>query len=227
MSTWKTRHRDRAHRRKNPIWTLLKCCTTFDHDSRTSRSFTSAYIPPNQQSQQRRVGNSRPSVVTLNTTGPHHPRQNEFNPAFIFDPTLRKSRISEWGIAGVGIEPPGYPGTILKRSKSLWNVGMDDYWTQAPPSRPVSMGYVNHALTLADNTCDTTNSVNINRTGGKRWNGRLGGRRAASMDGLNHFYRYYNQNIMGSRHLGSDWSMTSVDYSGDEDCNYGRSVENL
>jgi len=230
-------HRNRTRRRKNPMWSLLTCCMTFDRDSRTSQSFTSHvnYIPPNQQSQQRRVGSFRPSLTTLNTEHyPHngqksHPTQ--FNTALMFDPMLRKSRISEWGIAGVGIEPPGFPGTYLQRTKSLWNVkNEDDYWTRAPPSRPVSMGYVNRAL--QDNSHEVSQSRNGGLTTqvvdtGKRRMVRMGGRRAASMDGLN-FNRCYNQNIMANQ-LTPDWSKSSLESGGeDEEYHYyGRRGEPL
>jgi len=72
--------------------------------------------------------------------------KSEFNPALLFDPAYRKSRISELGIAGIGLEPPGQPPctSALTRTRSLWNVTNDDYWSRPPPSRPVSLGYVNH-----------------------------------------------------------------------------------
>ncbi|OXA44003.1 hypothetical protein Fcan01_21154 [Folsomia candida] len=76
--------------------------------------------------------------------------KSEFNPASLFDPASRKQRISELGIAGIGLEPPGQIPLHSNgpRSRSLWNVSNEDYWSRPPPSRPVSMGYVNYAHQL-------------------------------------------------------------------------------
>ncbi|ODM92336.1 hypothetical protein Ocin01_14348 [Orchesella cincta] len=208
--------------------------------------------------------------------------KSEFNPALLFDPAYRKSRISELGIAGIGLEPPGQIpiGTFnrMNRSRSLWNVSNEDYWNRPPPSRPVSMGYVNHIHQLdqlnAHKDCchsvnnnsnatmnlnkqmilkgfggcsqgyrnpihgSTTSIATSNHPGGgtmhesvcggilrdpdHRRNWLATGRRAQSVDGLNHFFhRYYGRNIaahhnlhpggiLSSDHHSQDWSKSSL-----------------
>ncbi|CAL8079027.1 unnamed protein product [Orchesella dallaii] len=207
--------------------------------------------------------------------------KSEFNPALLFDPAYRKSRISELGIAGIGLEPPGQIpiGTFnrMNRSRSLWNVSNEDYWNRPPPSRPVSMGYVNHIhqldqLNAHKDCCHSVNNnsnatMNLNKQmilkgfggcsqgyrnpihgsatsiatsnhpGGQmhesvcggilrdpdhRRNWLATGRRAQSVDGLNHFFhRYYGRNIaahhnlhpggiLSSDHHSQDWSKSSL-----------------
>lgn len=211
--------------------------------------------------------------------------KSEFNPAMLFDPAYRKSRISELGIAGIGLEPPGQIpiGTFnrMNRSRSLWNVSNEEYWNRPPPSRPVSMGYVNHIhqldqLNAHKDCCLSVNNnsnatMNLNKQmimkgfGGTcgqgyrnpihgsttsiatsihpagvilgsghdscgasthrdpehRRNWLATGRRAQSVDGLNHFYhRYYGKNIAAhhnlhpggilSDHHSQDWSKSSL-----------------
>ena len=139
----------------------------------------------------------------------------------MFDPMYKnKSRISELGIAGIGLEPPGMPGTLpIQRSHSLWNVNNDDYWNRPPPSRPVSMGYVNH-IHLYDKK-DNNNTLSLDRR--KNWmiNSLGGGRRAASMDGLNTWYRYYGHNIVANNHHNNSlhpahWSKSSLGQESDD-----------
>lgn len=238
--------------------------------------------------------------ATLGSRAPHQQlvMKSEFNPAMLFDPAYRKSRISELGIAGIGLEPPGQLpiGTFnrMSRSRSLWNVSNEDYWNRPPPSRPVSMGYVNHIhqldqLGMGHKECclSTMNNSNATMNLNKQMmlkgfgggggggcsqgyrnpihgsitsiatsnhnlhpnNGTLSGydacnvgilrdpeprrnwlatsgRRAQSVDGLNHFYhRYYGKNIAahhhnfplgglicsaGDHHNSQDWSKSSI-----------------
>ncbi len=227
--------------------------------------------------------------------------KSEFNPAMLFDPAYRKSRISELGIAGIGLEPPGQlpMGTFnrMNRSRSLWNVSNEDYWNRPPPSRPVSLGYVNHihqleqmaghkdcCVSMNNNSNATMNlnkqmmmkggfggmgalcsqqsgyrnpihgsvtsvstsnhhhpmggmagipvslgghlescGVHRERESDHRRNWLATGRRAQSVDGLNHFYhRYYGKNIAAHHNLhpsglihhgdhhSQDWSKSSL-----------------
>lgn len=209
--------------------------------------------------------------------------KSEFNPALLFDPAYRKSRISELGIAGIGLEPPGQLpiGTFnrMNRSRSLWNVSNEDYWNRPPPSRPVSLGYVNHIhqmdqLAAHKDCCSSMNnnsnatmnlnkqmimkggfsqtgyrnpihgsttsvatsnhpsahtpaamsvgtmghhdSCGIHRDPDHRRNWLASGRRAQSVDGLNHFYhRYYGRNIAAHHNLHPGGLLTAGDHSQD------------
>jgi len=176
--------------------------------------------------------------------------KNEFNPAMMFDPAFKKSCISELGIAGIGVEPPGIvpsQGHHLHRTRSLWNVSNDEYWARPPPSRPVSMGYVNRVLAMENQQhmhnresqqykdwhC-SSNGGNMNYMASMdRRKSPYGppssmsmGRRATSMDGLNHFYRYYGPNIVSNHnnHFPPNWSKSSLVHESEDTCNY-RDIE--
>lgn len=239
--------------------------------------------------------NSDVHQATLGNRGASMAMKSEFNPAILFDPAYRKSRISELGIAGIGLEPPGQIpiGTFnrMNRSRSLWNVSNEDYWNRPPPSRPVSLGYVNHihqmdqlaaqrecCFSMNNNSNATMNlnkqmmmkggfggaaaacsqggyrnpihgsitsvatsnhhsaatpgamsvghheSCGLHRDTDHRRNWLAIGRRAQSVDGLNHFYqRYYGRNITAHHNLhpggllsadlhnhSQDWSKSSL-----------------
>ena len=214
----------RKRKSKSTLWSILTCCMPFDDGLRASQSFTSHHQAHYQQpAPQLQSSRSRASFTTPTTL------KSEFNPALMFDPSYRKSRMSELGIAGIGIERPEAPGTALQRTKSLWNVTNEDYWNRAPPSRPVSMGYVNHVLSLnMDNAYNSPNMGTINNNyrnskgsylasldNRKSWMMNMG-RKAASMDGLNHFYRYYGQNIIANNNFTSNWSKSSLEFDSDD-----------
>jgi hypothetical protein len=163
-------------------------------------------------------------------------RKNEFNPIIMFDPAYKKSCISELGIAGIGVEPPGIvPSHQLHRTRSLWNVSNDEYWARPPPSRPVSMGYVNRVLAMENQQqqqckdwhCSNGGNLNYLASMDRRKNpyGDLAssmGRRATSMDGLNRFYRYYGPNILANQnnHYPQNWSKSSLVHDSEDTCNY-------
>ncbi|CAG7834719.1 unnamed protein product [Allacma fusca] len=164
-----------------------------------------------------RFGGGSNGNFSIQSKGSYAMKPSEFSPAMMFDPMYKKSRISELGIAGIGLEPPGIPGGLpgsgLQRSRSLWNVSNDDYWNRPPPSRPVSMGYVNHIL---HSDRKESNTMSLDRR--KNWMMHMG-RRATSMDGLNTFYRYYGHNIVSNHHA-PHWSKSSLGQESDDVHNY-------
>jgi len=205
--------------------------------SKRDANFRSQQIMDNRNFNNGFSAPSRASFASLS-----HLHKSEFNPAHMFEPEYHhKSNMSELGIAGIGLEPPGlYPThDTMHRSRSLWNVTHDDYWNRPPPTRPVSMGYVNHIHLHGSKGNLRSESVvgSLSDMDGRKPLGNclIHGRRAQSVDALNHFQnqRLYKQNLtnfhnsnnciyrQGIHGFGNlQWSKSSIEQDSDDVRNY-------